>query len=143
MSKDVLDMNRQPVNRVAAQVTGKGTHWEPEKKRMMGDSETPLPVLSRDQMDGNQRSNLDAMLGKKFGRLTVMGVAADQGGKSTRGMRYVVRCDCGTYTYRRSKSITNEKNGIDCCDNCRHLIHLKRTEIYRRTGKDVNAEDVA
>lgn len=143
MSKDILDMKREPINRVAAQVTGKGIHWEPDKKRLMGDSETPLPVLSRAQMDTNQRSNLDAKLGRKFGRLTVIGVAADQGVKSTKGMRYVVRCDCGTYTYRRHKVIDNERNGIDCCDNCRHLIHLKRTEIYRRTGKDVNSVDVA
>ena len=141
VSKDILDMNRAPINRVAAQVTGKGVHWDPKKKREAGDSDMPLPLMPMEKLDYQQRKQLAALSGKKFGRMIVIGVAAEQGSK-TKPMRFVVRCACGTYTYRRSKSIRNAENSVDCCDHCRHLLYLKRWEIKRRTGKDVTWEDL-
>ncbi|EAQ8610119.1 hypothetical protein D7J76_22255 [Salmonella enterica] len=139
MAKDLFDVARVPANRVAARVIGKGIDWQPNKKREQGDSETPLPTLEICQMDRTQREQFYLFRGRVFGRMTVIGIAAIKQGDS---MRYVVRCACGTYTYRRAKAIKNPKNNMDCCDYCRHLLHLKRNEIHRRTGKNLKWEDL-
>ncbi|MDK9373397.1 hypothetical protein QQF54_08520 [Lelliottia sp. V106_10] len=131
-----------PVDRVAARVTSKGVHYEPDKKCEQGDSELPLPTLQRCELDYQQRAHLDALKGHRFGRMAVIGIAALQPTQKKGGMRFVVRCACGVYTYRRSQAIRNPKNKTDCCDNCRHLLHLKRSEIYRRTGKEVSWEEL-
>ncbi|ELA6496154.1 hypothetical protein RF847_004630 [Salmonella enterica] len=131
-----------PVDRVAARVTRKGINYVPNKKREQGDSPLPLPTMLRSQLDYHQRQQLDALRGHRFGRMVVIGVAVLQPKNKNGGLRYVVRCVCGVYTYRRSQAIRNSKNKIDCCDNCRHLLHLKRNEIFRRTGKEVDWEDL-
>lgn len=142
MSKDILDMKRQPINRTAAMVTGRGERWQPNKKVMSGDSDLPLPVLAFNELDGQQRGQIKALRGYKFGLLTVMGIAVTQGARG-KGTRFVVRCDCGTYTYRRSKSVRNPNNTIDRCEHCRHLLFLKKEEHFRRTGKDADLRDFA
>ncbi|HBX7797654.1 TPA: hypothetical protein MIG48_03175 [Klebsiella pneumoniae] len=45
MSKDLFDMKRLPVDRVAARVVGKGVDWTPNKVIQTGDSDLPLPIF--------------------------------------------------------------------------------------------------
>lgn len=103
MKDDVI--KRVPVNRLAAQVTGKGVSYEPRKRV------------------------------KRRGRLVVVGLYGHQ------PMRYVMRCQCGTYTVRKSKTLRNEAN-YDMCEHCRHLMTLKRSEHWRRTGKDISWQEL-
>lgn len=136
MSKDILDMKRLPIDRVAARVVGKGVHWTPNKKVQTADSETPLPIVDERTLNPQARRISQQVIGKRCGRLTTLGLSAEKRG------RWVVRCQCGMFTLRTFKALNNPKNNTDCCEQCRHLLHLKRSEIHRRTGKDVNWEDL-
>lgn len=82
------------------------------------------------------------MIGKKRGRLTVIGLAEDQGAKVKSGARYVVRCVCGMYSYRRGAPFKKNADEFDACERCRELLFLKRDEIKRRTGKWVEWKDL-
>ena len=81
------------------------------------------------------------MMGKKKGRFTVIGLLA--GGKAN---TWVVRCSCGTYTTRTTKSIkgaeTNPAAHMDACRECMQLAYRKKEEVWRRTGKEANLEDI-
>ncbi|HHU2814400.1 hypothetical protein N3K64_04780 [Escherichia coli] len=138
MSKELFDMKRLPVDRVAARVAGKGVDWTPNKVIQTGDSDLPLPICpTHDIKNLQQRREVESMIGRKRGRLTIIGLAAIQGsGKS--GARYVVRCVCGTYTYRRSAPFKKNSDEFDGCERCRELLYLKRSEYFRRTGKDAD-----
>ena len=144
MSKDILDMKRLPIDRVEARVIGKGIDWTPSKKIMTGDSENPLPVYPVKNIKNQQhREEVRRMIGRKRGRLTIIGVADEQlnrGGK--KGLRYVVRCVCGIYTYRRGAPFKKGSDGFDACERCRELLYLKRREIKMRTGKDVTWDEL-
>lgn len=136
MSKNIFDMKRQPVNKTAGLITGRGEHWTPNKRIQTADSDTPLPVRDLRREPSKTVEMARALVGKRCGRLTVIGLSADQ------NKRWVVRCQCGTYTLRSAKAISNPNNKLDCCENCRHLLYLKRNEIFRRTGKYVEWEDL-
>ncbi|MEG5932476.1 hypothetical protein UXN85_20635 [Enterobacter hormaechei] len=144
MSKDILDSKRTPVNKVAARVMAKGEHFITSKRMAsQGDSDFPLPMLEEWQLDAGRKTQADLMVGKKVGRFTVLGIAVHQPSNSAGGLRFVLRCSCGTYTYRRSKAIRNPANMyVDCCERCRELLHLKRNEHWRRTGKDIEINSV-
>jgi hypothetical protein len=117
-----------PANRTAGEVTGKGEHWEPTKKIDVPHWDTPPVVL-----DPPKTLNL---IGSKFGRFTVVGYL----GKMTAGKgaspMWLARCACGDYEGRSARAVRNPANGEDCCGKCRALIHLKREEYFRRTGRN-------
>lgn len=142
MSKDLFDMKRLPIDRVAARVVGKGVDWTPNKVIQTGDSEMPLPVHPVHNIKNPQhRREVESMIGRKRGRLTVIGLAEQQGGGKA-GARYVVRCVCGTYTYRRGAKFKKNSDEFDGCERCRELLFLKREEVKRRTGKWVEWTDL-
>jgi hypothetical protein len=125
---------RVPVDRVAALVTGTGEHFEPNIRVQTKDSDTPLrvaPITRQLRMC----PTFDDLTGNRAGRLTVLGLSADF------NRQWVVRCDCGRYSTRRKKSILNPENTQDRCAHCRYLAFLKRNEVWRRTGKDVDIRD--
>lgn len=115
-------MNRVPVNKTAALVTGRGVHYTPKKKIQTADQITPIPTRP-------VRHGVD-LSGTRQGRLTVIGLAHRVKG------RWVVRCDCGVYTLRTAKAISNPANNQDRCEHCRHLAQVKRSYHWRKTGKD-------
>lgn len=49
-------------------------------------------------------------------RLTVVGLSQNKLGK------WVVRCTCGTYEFRKAKSLHNMNIVNDCCNNCKSSI---------------------
>ncbi|WJT09232.1 hypothetical protein [Vibrio harveyi] len=124
--------NPAPVDRVAARVLRGGENYTPDKKIQTADQKTPIPTKKTP-------ANAPQLTGIRFGRMTVLGFAIVQTGK--KGGSWVVRCDCGTYTLRRTRAIRNPNNDQDRCEECRHLAHLKRTEAHRRTGKDLSWRD--
>jgi hypothetical protein len=122
-----------PINKTAARVIGKGVSYTPDKKVQTIESKNPLPIRFPTVMVARNPSFVDCT-GKKRGRLTVVGMYG-------LGSGWVCRCDCGMYCVRRKKSILNEKNKMERCEECRHLAFIKRDEKRRRTGKDVDLND--
>ena len=112
-----------PVDRVASRVIGEGSHHQPKKKFSVLHWEAPPSIRPKPK---GLRVDLT---GKTFGRFTVLGVLAGVENQ------WVVRCACGDYEIRRAKAINNPKNNRDCCENCRHLLHLKRQQEYLLTGR--------
>lgn len=120
---------RVPVDRLSARVIAQGVHFEPEKQVTANDSETPHRIVT-DLRHLLQQPWFEDLTGRRVGRFTVIGLAADFKG------RWVVRCDCGTYSTRRAKAIRNPENGQDRCEHCRHLAYLKRSDYRQQTGLD-------
>lgn len=118
-------LNNTPVNKTASLVISRGEHWHPTTKGREVDSDSPLPT----KPCGDEERDLS---GVRFGRFSVIGKSKDV------KKRWVVRCDCGKYTLRRSKAILNESNQQDRCEACKELAYQKREEFRRRTGKDVD-----
>lgn len=138
-SNKIYDIDRAPVDRVAARVISAGAKYEPNCKAQVEEFISP-PAMKPKHLYPTDPSFID-LTGRKKGRFTVIGLL--DGPKAS---TWVVRCSCGTYTTRTAKSIksaeTNKAAQLDACRECMHLAWLKREEIYRRTGKDVNLEDV-
>ena len=84
-----------PVNRTAGQVTAKGEHFDyvPEATHRVSD----VPFPSKPPPNTPQFIDLT---GQKFGKLTVVGYARDQGNTNTSGALFNVRCVCGRYEQR-------------------------------------------
>jgi hypothetical protein len=70
------------------------------------------------------------MVGRKFGRFTVVGLAADYNPK--KGARWAVKCACGDYETRKAAAINNPSNVVDCCRKCDHLWMVRKN--YNRLG---------
>ena len=143
MTQELFDMKRLPIDRVAARVVGKGIDWTPNKIIQTGDSDLPLPVFPAYNIKNIQhRKEVEKIIGLKRGRITIIGMALEQGKKAKTGLRYVARCVCGTYTYRRGAAFKRNLEVFDACERCRELLFLKREEVKRRTGKWVDWEEL-
>lgn len=112
---------RRPIDRVASRVTGEGVHYEPEIAiGNTHDSDLPIPTLGIPP-------GLDDLTGHRTGRLTVIGYHGAR--HNPRGEvihhRWVLRCDCGRWTVRRSRALKKPRCAEDCCDTCSHLRSVK------------------
>lgn len=123
--------HEMPVNGTAARVMSAGFGYK--SKKVFGCICSPLPVPMRAattlELNNQTWANL---AGKKFGRFTVVGISEERLGM------WVVRCVCGNYSERKAKSIRNPSNSADCCEECRSLLYIKREDIRRRTGRNVD-----
>lgn len=70
--------------------------------------------------------------GHRCGRLSVVGVLSRGG---TSGTRWLVRCTCGSYEPRRTRSLLNPQNTDDKCCECRRLDTLKKRDQFMRTKR--------
>lgn len=124
-------MNRRPVNSTAARVVSAGTHYIPNKRHGSQVFEVRPPIR---QATGRDRSvpGYSDLTGVRRGRLVAVGLS-----EST-ALKWVMRCDCGSYVIRTNKAVRNEANAADACEECRHILYLKRNELHRRTGKDAD-----
>ena len=107
----------RPINGLAARVASPGFQYTPDKKVQTADSPFPIAIHRPRRLPGAQD-----LTGRRQGRLVVVGLARD-----TR-KRWVVRCDCGTFTLRTAKAIQNPANAEDRCEHCRHAAWLRRGE---------------
>ena len=113
---------RSPVDKTAAVVAGKGVEYVSPKVVLTADSDVPLPTR-------NVPKDVQNLTGIRRCRLVVVGLSLNVCG------RWVCRCDCGAYTLRTARAIKNEGNP-DRCEHCRHLAYLKRTDEFRRVGRN-------
>lgn len=125
---------RTAINKTAALVVGTGIHYDPKKKVQTNDSDLPIATRPLTKAEIGQACFVD-LTGARAGRFTVIGVARDF------SARWVVRCDCGTYSTRKAKAIKNAENTQDRCEHCRHLAFLKRNEQWRRSGRCSDIRD--
>lgn len=130
----INNSNQTPANKTAALVIGKGVRYESPKKIQTIENENILSIRPATKAEIKNPGFKDVS-GARIGRLKVIGLYRG-------GSGWVCRCDCGTYCVRKAKSILNENNKQDRCEECRHQLYLKRAEIYRKTGKDVDINDL-
>lgn len=117
-----------PLNKQAASVTGRGVHYEPIVNyagHKHWDAPPPMKPVPNDPSCIN-------FIGRKFGRLTVVGLADTKRGSGSPGASWVVRCVCGDYEHRSKKAITNPNNSDDKCCHCRDWS--KKEKAYKRLG---------
>lgn len=126
----LFDTDIQPVDRTALRVVMPGIHYDLPDGTIPDHhvhSSTPLPIRKiTKQMKGCR--GFSDLTGHKQGRLTVIGLSMGIGG------RWVVRCQCGAYEVRSSKSLMNPKNDSDRCFACRHEITRRRKDEWLKTG---------
>ena len=113
---------RRPVDGNAASVFKGGAAFVPNKKIQTADSPYPIQTV-------NVPSDTTNLTGRRFGRMVVVGLSPFN---KKSGATWVVRCACGTYTRRTAKAIKNPKNDQDACEECRHLMYLRRHDLYRQ-----------
>lgn len=118
---------RKPMNREAGLIFAKGEVFEPDCKKIDSrDSELPLAIIPKNELP-IAPSFVD-LTGVKFGRMTVIGRSRDVNGK------WVVKCQCGTYSIRTSKAIKNTKNSHDRCDECAYKVKMKERQYFKKYG---------
>ena len=125
---------RHPVNKQAAlAISARGVHYQPKAQTNVDEWDVPPPTLP-------VPSSEPSLIGKKFGRFTVVGYL---GWKKTakKGSDWLVRCLCGRYTHRRTRTILWSK-GRDRCSQCRALIDIRRSYIFHKFGRQVSDEDI-
>lgn len=101
----------KPANKQAAIVTSKSEEYIPDKKVVVLEWDSPPPLRA-------PPLEVRHLIGKKVGRLTVIGLSEKRG-------VWVCRCACGKYVSRKAKSIGNPNNDKDRCEQCRHVRYLK------------------
>jgi hypothetical protein len=122
------DLNRimtsKPVNATTGRVMGQGVHWKPAKVEQASSwqerSDAPLPTIV---FKGDTENDLT---GQRFGRLCVAGPSA-QWKSTAKGVAWVVRCDCGYFETRRTKSLkAGVGDAASMCSHCAVLEDIKR-----------------
>lgn len=124
-------MNLRPINATAARVVSTGTHYTPNKRHGSQVFDVRPPTRKETSRDRSVPGYRD-LTSVRRGRLVAVGLSEGA------AMKWVMRCDCGSYVIRTNKAVCNEANGADACEECRHLLYLKRNELHRRTGKDAD-----
>lgn len=118
----------RPINATAARVVSNGVHFNSKKVIQELESDVPHPLKP------TPKGTKD-LSGIRFGRFTVIGMARDI------LKRWVVRCDCGTYSIRKSKSIMNPNNSTDRCGECLEQLYIKKSYHFKKTGIDLPREN--
>jgi hypothetical protein len=118
----------KPINKTASIVLGKGEYYEPQILMGQYHSDKPLPTK---YFTGKPQ---DDLTGKKIGRLTAIGFLGKKGSDNNKkdGI-WLVKCDCGCYETRKSKSLKKNINKLAhqdqlliMCRVCMDLENLKR-----------------
>jgi hypothetical protein len=115
-----------PVDKTAARQMSGGVHWDAKKKINQTHRDAPCRMIPIPAGTPNHT-------GKKFGRLTVVGLIERNG--HHKGPLWQVRCVCGQYETRRGKTVKNASDA-DMCQMCAHLEQLKRKEREWREGRN-------
>ena len=105
-----------PVNRLAASVIRPGIRYEEtftSKSEVLSDA--PLPTRAYPQ-SAKQEDNLT---GQKFGRFTVIGMAASS-------PIWVVRCACGRFCYRKAKALKTPELQGRCSVMCPRCVLVEK-----------------
>jgi len=120
MKYDFIAKNA-PINKTAKVVMQEGEHYIKDNLPQVLTSDEPIQTI---QYKGSLKSNFT---GKRFGKFVVVGFYGDRvraNGERRYG-RWVVRCSCGRYEVRSSKTI-RIGNEHGCCQYCFELESIKR-----------------
>ncbi|MFA5196041.1 MAG: hypothetical protein WC401_09625 [Bacteroidales bacterium] len=109
-----FDTALKPINKTAALVIGKGTHFNPKIKFNCHDERDTCPNVW-EKLPTKNGLNLT---GLKTGWLTVVGLSEEKKN------RWVCRCVCGRYVFRYAKALRNSKNKNDKCITCNKIEWL-------------------
>lgn len=111
-----------PINKIAKRVVStskdQGTEFHPGH---LLSSSLPLPITLRLP----NSSTFTNLTGKVKSRLTVIGLSASFRGQGGKGLRWVVKCSCGRYEIRTTKTI-NKTNVFDACLECKKTQYLNQ-----------------
>lgn len=111
---DVAPLN--PADKTAGMVAGQGEHFEIKVNETQKHQSTPIKTAPITQDILDQPTFVD-FSGSKFGRLTVIGKAAEGRARPVGAKNYgqnrnwVVRCVCGSYEIRKNKALKRFKAG--------------------------------
>ena len=105
----------EPLNRLAALAAAVG--YSGDEETMLAKAKSDIQALT--QRDPSFRN----LIGVRKGRLTVVAYAGASTKKSG-GARWVVRCVCGCYEVRRSKTLGPDSQN-DRCNRCNDLQRIQ------------------
>lgn len=129
MSRDHWDaiLASAPLNATAGAVTSKGYQYEPDKKITAVEWDAP-PAMARIGREHTRNASFVDFSGRRFGRLTVLGMVAERttNPSGDKGALWVCRCACGRYCGRRAKTI-RKANPDDRCQLCQHAAFLAKS----------------
>ena len=114
-----------PNNADAARAVAPGTHYEPEIPYTQPHFSNPPDMLPTNVLDADNLNFHAKFVGKTRDRLTVMGYAKAQETINPADPRWVVRCVCSHYEYRRSSVLLSQDADGFMCQNCAHTESLK------------------
>ena len=129
----VFDYGGKPVNKNTAMAISGGVNYDPDIQLRRTHFDI-CPTFPNPPDNPEIKKRIKEMIGIRKGRMIT--VCWWSSGK-TNGSVWLCRCDCGDYETRKTRAIKNPENKDDCCQKCRHLKHLKRSEYWRRTGKEM------
>ena len=121
---------RAAINKNTAMAVSGGHHFLSQKKIQTAD--TDVPIKTRKMRRSERLAGRIDLRGIKFGRFTVIGISA------MNNKNWVVRCQCGVYSERKSRSVLNPKNQSDMCELCRENEHLKKVNHFQTYGVHKN-----
>lgn len=133
MGRDTFDavLASVPNGATAGRVASRGNHYEPNidfGDKFHGDAPPPMRKFDPGLAKNPEFKNLT---GLKVGRLTVVGLARQV--SETHGALWVVRCVCGDYEYRRTRTLLKTKRpDMQMCHVC-YDLQQKRL-IYKTEG---------
>lgn len=117
-------LSSSPLNATASAVTGTGEHYDYELDATVRHWKAPPPYRAPTHLQ-------KPLMGHRQGRLTVLGV---WGRDRAKGTLWLVRCACGDYEVRPSKTVLTPNDNAKC-DVCQHLDWLQHHEAFLRTKK--------
>ena len=113
-----------PINGNAARVVlSKGVHFTPKKEFKNIFKEALYFRVSDHTALGDEGKLYKEMVGRKHGRITVLGKALNSK-KNCNGSLWVCKCACGNFLLLRSKRIKKGKSQ-DRCNECLYIQELR------------------
>lgn len=119
LPEEIASSQLAPINRTASQVTRTGAHWDYKIREDEVWSDLPLPTRAA--------SGPFVLTGRVFGRLTVVGLGVTPPGRRVKEGRWVVRCQCGSYSHRKAKSLREGASLM--CSRCRKVEFMRAGEV--------------
>ena len=137
MSKNTWDavLASAPLNATAGRVTAKGEEFVPQEMNT-GHCWEDLPELREITAAIRQSEGFLDLTGQSFGRLTVVGLLAEN--TLGKGSIWVCRCKCGRYSGNRGKTLkAGKRDRCDHCDHTQRLALFASGDNARRRASDV------
>ena len=115
-----------PLDAKTARVLGGGEHWVPKivcRPNYVREEEGTLPTRP-------VPPDLEDLTGRRIGRFVVKGLGLKRPGDGK--AVWVVRCDCGAYEHRTSRTLKKGDTGRTMCSHCDYLAELKAGRVPNR-----------